>query len=282
MVGDGLVREVEWLGELTDGRLAPRQSREDCPPRPVAEGGESGVQFGVHAGCCSHGFHGIYKLMFAQMIAGISVTGPPEAIGLRSASNWRQAPPTPAPSLAAIGVAALVLCIGQLVVFRTAPRQLGDVLGLGRPAGSAVALAVAVGAVVFGTYLVGAAALGVDLDIRPQWPSVLIGSLLFHGVAEELVWRGYAFGHLRRVTTFRRAVLGSMPLIAATHVPIIAGNGWLIGGLAVVSAAVTCLPLAYLWERGGRIIWAAAVLHGLIGTWHRGWVVPGSGRRAPA
>ncbi len=40
-----------------------------------------------------------------------------------------------------------------------------------------------------------------------------------------------------------------------------------IGLLAVLSAAVTCLPLATLWERGGRTIWAPAVLHGLIGTW---------------
>ncbi len=44
-------------------------------------------------------------------------------------------------------------------------------------------------------------------------------------------------------------------------------SGWLVGGLALVSAAVTCLPLAYLWERGHRTIWAPAIVHGLIGSW---------------
>jgi hypothetical protein len=96
---------------------------------------------------------------------------------------------------------------------------------------------------------------------------VLIGLLLFHGVAEELVWRGFAFGHLRRKFTFRRAVAGSMPLIAITHLPIVIGSGALVGGLAMTTAAITCLPLANLYERGGRTIWAAAILHGLIGTW---------------
>jgi hypothetical protein len=58
-----------------------------------------------------------------------------------------------------------------------------------------------------------------------------------------------------------------VPLIALTHAPIMATDGWLVGGLATFTAAITCLPLAYLWERGGRTTWAPAVLHGLIGTW---------------
>lgn len=62
-------------------------------------------------------------------------------------------------------------------------------------------------------------------------------------------------------------MLLSLPLIVATHVPIILSNGAVVGGLALVSAAVTCLPLAYLWERGRGTIWPPAILHGLIFTW---------------
>jgi hypothetical protein len=40
-----------------------------------------------------------------------------------------------------------------------------------------------------------------------------------------------------------------------------------VGTLAVIAAAATCVPLAYLAERGGATIWPPAVLHGLIGTW---------------
>ena len=35
----------------------------------------------------------------------------------------------------------------------------------------------------------------------------------------------------------------------------------------MLSAIVTCLPLAHLYDRGGRTIWAPAIVHGLIGTW---------------
>jgi hypothetical protein len=55
----------------------------------------------------------------------------------------------------------------------------------------------------------------------------------------------------------------STPVIAATPVPIIIGSGWLVGALAVF----TCLPLSYLYERGGGTIRPPAIVHGLIGTW---------------
>jgi membrane protease YdiL (CAAX protease family) len=127
--------------------------------------------------------------------------------------------------------------------------------------------ATAVGIAVFSTYVLGAALLDIDLEVRANWPTVLLGAFLFHGLAEELVWRGYVFGFLRDRHPFWRAIAWSVPLIALTHVPIIAGNGVAIGTLAVLSAAATCLPLAYLWEKSGRTIWAPAIVHGAIGTW---------------
>jgi membrane protease YdiL (CAAX protease family) len=139
--------------------------------------------------------------------------------------------------------------------------------GLRRPVAKAAIAAVAVGGIVVATYLGGAAALGIDLAVRSNWPTVLGGALVFHGIAEELVWRGYVYGSFRRRATARRAIARSMPLIALTHVPIIIGNGLAIGSLAVLSAAVTCLPLAHLYDRGGRSIWPPAILHFLIGTW---------------
>ena len=55
-----------------------------------------------------------------------------------------------------------------------------------------------------------------------------------------------------------------MPLIAFTHLPILITSGPVVGSLAIVVAAVTCLPFAYLWERGSETIWAAAMLHASI------------------
>jgi hypothetical protein len=176
-------------------------------------------------------------------------------------------PPTVVSATVSLAAAAVVLVVGELVLSHTAPRDLVRRLGLGRPTIRALAAAALVGGAVFATYVVLAAVLGIDVVLRDNWPAVLAGSLLFHGVAEELVWRGYAFGHLRRTATFRRAVVRVVPLLALTHVPIMVTAGVGVGALAVVSAAVTCVPLATLWERGGGTIWAPAMLHGLIGTW---------------
>lgn len=52
-----------------------------------------------------------------------------------------------------------------------------------------------------------------------------------------------------------------MPLLAATHVPVALTNGALIGAGAMVVAAVTTIPLAYLYETGGRTIWSPALVH---------------------
>jgi hypothetical protein len=176
-------------------------------------------------------------------------------------------PPVVVGSLVAIAGAGAVLVVGETAFGHVPLRAVGRTLGLGRPRARALVAASIVGSAVLATFLAGAALTGVDLELRSNWPNVLIGVLLFHGVAEELVWRGFAFGRCRASAAFWPAIAWTIPLIALTHVPIILSNGAAIGGLAVTSAAVTCIPFAYLWERGGRAIWAPAVLHGMVDTW---------------
>ena len=188
-------------------------------------------------------------------------------IGWFALDRLAVSPPMPGPALLALCVALLVLAAGELLAFGARARTVLVTLGYGRPDGRAIALAVFVGAALIVAYLAGAAAVGSRLELRPEWPLVLVGALLFHGLAEESVWRGFVYRHLRAGRTFRRAVLLSIPLIALTHAPIVATSGWLVGGLALLTAAVTCEPLAYLWDRGPGTVWAPAILHGMIGTW---------------
>jgi membrane protease YdiL (CAAX protease family) len=172
--------------------------------------------------------------------------------------------PTPGSALLAFGAALAILAVAERLVFGARPGDLLVRLGFGRPVGRALAAAGLVSLAIVAGLLIAAAALGATLQLRPDWPIVLLAVLLFHGVAEELVWRGFAFAHLRQGRTFRRAVLLSVPLIALTHVPIVAGAGLAVGLVAMVIAAVTCLPLAHLWERGGRTIWAPALVHAAV------------------
>jgi membrane protease YdiL (CAAX protease family) len=176
-------------------------------------------------------------------------------------------PPTIVSALVPLVISAAVLVVSEMLVTRLSLRQILVRIGLGRPPWRAVVAASIVGAGVVATFFGGAAILGIDLELRSNWPAVVVAAFLFHGVAEELVWRGYVYGHLRRGANFRGAVLRSIPLIALTHVPIIVSNGIGVGTLAVITAAVTCLPFTYLYERGGRTIWPPAILHGSIGMW---------------
>ena len=175
-------------------------------------------------------------------------------------------PPNPISSASALAAAAVALALGQRAA-GTGWAQVPAALGLGRPKAHAVAVAGVVGGIFLMVLVLGANRLGVALELRENWPVVLVGVMLFHGLAEELVWRGYVFARLRDNRSFAAAVWWSVPLIALTHAPIVVTDGWLVGALATLTAAITCWPMAYLWERGGHTMWAPVLLHGLIGTW---------------
>jgi hypothetical protein len=53
--GDGLVCQVEWLGELANRRLAPGEPADDRPTGTVTEGSEGGIQVGADVGSGCHG-----------------------------------------------------------------------------------------------------------------------------------------------------------------------------------------------------------------------------------
>ena len=55
VAGDGLVCQVEWRGEFTNGRLAPGEPDDDRPPGTVAERSEGGIQVGADVGSGCHG-----------------------------------------------------------------------------------------------------------------------------------------------------------------------------------------------------------------------------------
>jgi membrane protease YdiL (CAAX protease family) len=139
-------------------------------------------------------------------------------------------------------------------------------LGFGRPGWRALAVAAAVSGVVLMVFPLTAAVSGAPVQLRPDWLWLLIGLFAFHGLAEELVWRGFAFRRLRDGRSFWAAVWWTMPLLAATHLPIVLTLGPAIGAGAMAVAAVTSSPFAYLYETGRRSIWAPALVHTAIDT----------------
>jgi membrane protease YdiL (CAAX protease family) len=161
-------------------------------------------------------------------------------------------------------IAAAVLLtavIVERILYRTPTRPVLRGRGLGRPGLRAVLVAGVVSALVLGVYPLFTLVNGSALALRPDWPWVLLAVFAFNGIAEELVWRGYAFRRLRAGRSFRSAVLWTMPLVAATHVPIVLTMGAAVGIGAMAVAAVTSIPFAHLYESGHRTLWAPALLH---------------------
>ena len=149
----------------------------------------------------------------------------------------------------------------EWVLYRVRPVEALRSIGLGRPQWRGLLLAAVVSGLVLLVYPLYAAVSGSAMSLVPGWFWVLVGVFAFHGVAEELVWRGFAFRRLREGRSFWTAVWWTMPLIAVTHLPIVFTVDPVVGIGAMVVAAVTSIPFSYLYETGGRTVWAPALLH---------------------
>lgn len=186
------------------------------------------------------------------------------------------ASPVPTPLRSALACAATAACAAVVVVvlWRIPARGALGAVGLGRPGVAGLLTAVGVVLLCAVGYLLFTPLTGRALGTPPGWLGLLLGVFLFNGVAEEVAWRGYVFGALRRGRTFGRAVVLSMPLLALTHVPIALTSGLLVGLVAMLVAAVTTLPFAHLYELGARTIWPPALVHAAIDTFRALTVAP--------
>jgi len=161
------------------------------------------------------------------------------------------------PAAAMIGLAVGL----ERLIFRHQPRQALHQLGYGRPGRRAVIVALILAGIMLLFFPVLSRVSGVRLSLNEDWLITLVGIIAFNGLAEETLFRGYAFGHLRQASTFLRAGFVSLLLFAAAHLFLFIGNPFVValaGTLVAVSAA---FPMAYLFETGRRTIWAPVIVH---------------------
>jgi membrane protease YdiL (CAAX protease family) len=82
---------------------------------------------------------------------------------------------------------------------------------------------------------------GYKFILPDNWLWLAIGVFAIHGVAEETLYRGFLFRHLRENNSFIKAAGTSVLFFTAAHIPIIVNQGLIIGG----SAAFWQLPLHF-------------------------------------
>lgn len=134
-------------------------------------------------------------------------------------------------------------------------------LGLGRPAWKSVLVALLPSAVLLAVLLAYLALTPNRWTLLPAWPLLLFGMFFQGGVAEEALFRGYLYRHLREGRTFRQATrLARIPFVLL-HLPLFLIVPWAVALASVVVAAILTAPLAHLFELGGRTLWAPALLH---------------------
>ena len=166
------------------------------------------------------------------------------------------------------------ILIGMLVVAATAAaerfllrQQRGPAvrhLGLGRPRAKGIVVAGGVTFLLLTIAFVFVRTRELSPALYPGWLSLLPGLFAQGGIAEEVLFRGYLFGHIRVGRTFWRAAALSMLPFVSVHLVLFISMPWPIALASVLLAVVISFPLAYLFELGGDTIWAPAILHFVI------------------
>ncbi len=105
---------------------------------------------------------------------------------------------------------------------------------------------------------------GSSVTILPDAIGLLPGLFAQAGIAEEVLFRGYLFGRLRRGRSFwRAAFLSTLPFVGV-HLLLFGTMPWPVALAALMVSVATSFPLARLFELGGFTIWAPAILHFVI------------------
>jgi membrane protease YdiL (CAAX protease family) len=137
-------------------------------------------------------------------------------------------------------------------------------LGLGLPQTRGVVVAAGVAVTLLVAGVLFAQTNGMTATFYPGWTWLLPGLFAQAGIAEEVLFRGFLFGHLREGRTFLRAASVSMLPFLAVHLVLFATMPWPIALASVALAVIISFPLAYLFELGGGTIWPPALLHFVI------------------
>jgi membrane protease YdiL (CAAX protease family) len=98
----------------------------------------------------------------------------------------------------------------------------------------------------------------------PGWIGLLPGLFAQAGIAEETLFRGYLFRHVRQGRAFWPAAFVSSGPFVLVHLWLFATMPWAIALASVLLSAVLSFPLARLFELGGNAIWTPAILHWIV------------------
>ena len=103
------------------------------------------------------------------------------------------------------GLVVVAALLVERLLFGRTPRQALRALGFGRPTRRGLLAALLASLALLAYVPIFALVTGQPVALRDGWLWIALGIFLQGGIAEELLWRGYLFRHLRATRTFRRS-----------------------------------------------------------------------------
>jgi membrane protease YdiL (CAAX protease family) len=164
------------------------------------------------------------------------------------------------------GIVVLALALAATVVveaslFHRVPREALRFLGYVRPDGRWLGATVVFSAALLLVVPLYASATRTPVALIDNWPWLALGMAAQGGLAEETVFRGFLFRHLRQWHSFWRAALISAIPFAMVHLLLFATLDLVVALAALAVSVSLSFPLARLFERGGFSIWLPAMVH---------------------
>lgn len=159
-------------------------------------------------------------------------------------------------------VLVLAVAIGvEILFFGAKPAEALRALGLRAAPRRSVIATLALSAMLLSFFPLYAGIAGVPLHIRDDWYWLLPGLFAQAGIAEETLFRGYLFRHMREGRSFWRAgVLAAIPFVAV-HLLLFATLDPAVAAASLALSVSMSFPLAWLFERAGNSVWPPAILH---------------------
>lgn len=161
-----------------------------------------------------------------------------------------------------IGLLVVAAALGaERILFAKSFKEAARALGLGFPAFQGILTAIVICLLLLLTVPVFAVMMNVSLSFYDGWIWLVPGLFFQAGIAEETLFRGYLFGHLRQKHTFWKAAgFAALPFILV-HLILFYSLPWSLAGASILLAVAMSFPLSRLFEMGGDTIWAPAILH---------------------
>ena len=156
-------------------------------------------------------------------------------------------------------VAALIFA--EKVLFGKSFKESVKFIGLMRPNKIGPLTVIIICLIMLLSVLVFAFATSSSFSFYPNWQFLIFGLFFQAGIAEETLFRGYLFGHIRQKYTFwKAATLAAFPFILV-HLIMFYSLPFPIVAASIILSIIMSFPLARLFELDGKTIWSPAILH---------------------